>query len=336
MTKNSHRKQRAWLSVWLQEKRRKRRPHLLPAPVLVPQYPSLAVWEWNYPNPAFWYAYHQVIGLHNNEFFFDEETLGTSRQYAPDGGQHYMFIVGVDENGNEITERSNAIRPEDAVAPNNLLNSLVSHWRLDEASGVRYDAHGTNHLSDTNSVPSVAGKLGNAADFDGDTNYLSCASNAGLQAGDSDCCFAAWVYLRSDISLEQNHHFLGKWDDVEFNLAYKASATGYFAFDYGSGSVDAVTLGEPPLDNWYFVVAWHDSVSDELCIQINNGPVEVMSYPDGAAPSDGAFCLGTLGEAGGRADVYLDSVSYWKRTLTTEERTLLWNGGAGLDYASFA
>ena len=37
--------------------------------------------------------------------------------YAPDGGQHLMFIVGVDANGKEITHRSNAVRPDDAIAP---------------------------------------------------------------------------------------------------------------------------------------------------------------------------------------------------------------------------
>ncbi|MEO6035823.1 MAG: LamG-like jellyroll fold domain-containing protein [Verrucomicrobiota bacterium] len=235
----------------------------------------------------------------------------------------------------KIQERNRRRRAK-ASPSASLLQNLISHWRLDELSGDRYDAHGTNHLADTTSVPSVLGKLGNAADFDGDTNYLTCASNASLQAGDFDCCFAAWVYLRSDISLEQNHHFIGKWDAAEFDLAFKASATGCFALDYGSGSVDAVTFGAPDLDNWFFVVAWHDSVGDELGIQINNGAVDVVSYGDGASPSEGAFCLGTLIEAAGRADVYLDSVSYWKRTLSAGERSRLWNNGAGLDYANFA
>ncbi len=92
---------RAWLAVWLQRRRRQRK--------------MLAVWQWKYPNPAFWYAYHRVIGLNNDEYFFDDFVAGTARQYAPDGGQHLMFIVGVDEDGNEITHRSNAVRPDDAL-----------------------------------------------------------------------------------------------------------------------------------------------------------------------------------------------------------------------------
>ena len=42
---------------------------------------------------------------------------GDARQFAPDGGSEFYFIVGVDAAGVEITERSNWIRPDDAVPP---------------------------------------------------------------------------------------------------------------------------------------------------------------------------------------------------------------------------
>jgi hypothetical protein len=102
--------------TWLAERRRRSRC-LLPAPVLVAAYPDLAVWTWEYPDPAYWYAYHQhTVG---EPFTYDDRGAGTDRQYAPDGGQYPMFIVGVDANGKEITERSNAVRPEDALPPPN-------------------------------------------------------------------------------------------------------------------------------------------------------------------------------------------------------------------------
>jgi len=47
----------------------------------------------------------------------DDFVAGTDRQYAPDGGQHPMCIVGVDANGREVTERSNRVRPDDALIP---------------------------------------------------------------------------------------------------------------------------------------------------------------------------------------------------------------------------
>ena len=102
--------------TWLAERRRRsRQNHLLPAPVLTAAYPDLAVWTWDYPDPAYWYAYHQHAA--GEPFTYDDRGAGTDRQYAPDGGQYWMFIVGVDANGKEITERSNAVRPEDAQPP---------------------------------------------------------------------------------------------------------------------------------------------------------------------------------------------------------------------------
>jgi hypothetical protein len=111
---------RGWLSWFLQKRRRAR--CLLPAPVLVAAFPDLAVWTWDYPDPAYWYAYHQhAVG---DPFTYDDRGAGTDRQYAPDGGQYWMFIVGVDANGKEITERSNAVRPEDALPTAPVLVSL--------------------------------------------------------------------------------------------------------------------------------------------------------------------------------------------------------------------
>jgi hypothetical protein len=109
--------------TWLAERRRRsRQNHLLPAPVLVAAFPDLAVWTWDYPDPAYWYAYHQLaVG---EPFTYDDRGAGADRQYAPDGGQYPMFIVGYDASGNEITERSNAVRPEDAQPSAPVLVSL--------------------------------------------------------------------------------------------------------------------------------------------------------------------------------------------------------------------
>ena len=100
--------------TWLAERRRRSRC-LMPAPVLVAAYPDLAVWTWDYPDPAYWYAYHQHA--EGDPFTYDDRGAGTDRQYAPDGGQYPMFIVGCDANGNEVTQRSNVVRPEDAQPP---------------------------------------------------------------------------------------------------------------------------------------------------------------------------------------------------------------------------
>ena len=88
---------------------------LFPAPVLAPEFPEKAVWTWDYTNPIRWNVYISFDGGINYQLIDWED--GDARRYAPDGGGDPLFIVGVDADGKEITERSNIIVPEDALMP---------------------------------------------------------------------------------------------------------------------------------------------------------------------------------------------------------------------------
>ena len=46
---------------------------------------------------------------------------GSVFQYAPDICSAWTFVIGVDGAGNEITARSNTVRPDDAVNPANVI-----------------------------------------------------------------------------------------------------------------------------------------------------------------------------------------------------------------------
>ena len=88
--------------------------HHLHAPTLSPAYPSLLTWKWNYPNPYQWYIYISLDNGRTFQHISDYWAYGNARQFAPDGGSEYMFIVGVDSSGKEITKRSAVVRPDDA------------------------------------------------------------------------------------------------------------------------------------------------------------------------------------------------------------------------------
>ena len=98
---------RTWLAV------QRREGHLLPAPVLRPKYPSKLVWNWDRLNPYKWNVWQSLDG--GATFFLVDGywMYGDARQFAPDGGGELHFIVGVDANGKEITQHSNAVRPDD-------------------------------------------------------------------------------------------------------------------------------------------------------------------------------------------------------------------------------
>jgi YD repeat-containing protein len=216
-----------------------------------------------------------------------------------------------------------------------LINQLTAYWKLDEASGTRYDSAGANHLASTNNVGQAAGKVNSAANFVASSSQrLSIADNAAMSVGDIDFTFSGWVYLGNKSSLRP---ILGKKSatESEYLLYYNNNGDRImFGLRTGSngnlGTVAANNYGSPPVGTWFFVVAWHDSVADTVNIQINNGPVNTASTTGAPSDSGAPFNIGfgTVSYMDGR----IDGVGFWKRILTPNERAALYNGGAGCDY----
>jgi len=222
-----------------------------------------------------------------------------------------------------------------------LLTSIVSYWKLDEASGNALDAHGSNTLTETSgTIAAATGIISGARDFElGDTEYFNIADNADLSTGDIDFTITVWVNLESRLS------YMGivtKWStdgNREYALAYNTSQGFYFfvttnGFSATSAQVQATTFGNPSAGVWCFVVVWHDATANTLNICVNDGTVDSVSHSGGVANSAGPFQIGAQG-GGSYFDGMIDEVGLWKRVLTSAEITALYNGGAGLAYSSF-
>ena len=120
MTKLPTIDRRTWLALWAQGRRRRRarhaQPALLPAPVLAARPGTLLAWDWTLANPYRWNVWTSPDGVTSWTLAADYWTAGDGREFAPDGGSEWYFLVGVNEAGVEITERSNAVRPDDVPA----------------------------------------------------------------------------------------------------------------------------------------------------------------------------------------------------------------------------
>lgn len=220
-----------------------------------------------------------------------------------------------------------------------LADNLIAAWEMDEASGTRVDSHGTNDLTDNNTVGSGTGQvLGTAADFESDNSeYLSCADNADLSTGDIDFTFEFWINAES---LSGTRCIAGKDTDTgrDYTIDYFGGGGG-IRF-YINGNV-GLTMGQEILSTgtWYQVFAWHDAAADEIGIAVNAGTPYIAATL-GTAPND----TGTELNIGSRRypgnndyfDGLIGPVRFWKRVLTSDERTELYNGGAGRDYAYIA
>jgi hypothetical protein len=223
-----------------------------------------------------------------------------------------------------------------------LTTSLTSFWELGEASGTRSDSHGTNHLTDNNTVTQAAGKVGSAAQLTrASSEYLSIADNASLSVGDISFTWAGWVYLDAAATNDWNY-IIGKEGAsssvTDYGLRYiTADSTNRFQFFIGGSDysiISANNFGAASTATWYFIVAWHDTGDDTINIQVNNGTANSTART--AAPVDGTSALhvGGWGSVGpGRYwNGRIDQLGFWKRTLTTAEKTWLYNSGSGRTY----
>jgi hypothetical protein len=220
-------------------------------------------------------------------------------------------------------------------APNQrspLLDNLVAHWQLEEASSTRFDSHGSNHLTDNNTVGQAAGKLGNAASFvASNEESLSIADNAALSMADIDFTIAGWVYF----DMLDFCGVAGKWEagpQLEYLVYYDGSNLRFCVSANGSTPTSIANSQTISATTWYFFVGWHDSVANTINISVNNNTPASLSHSTGVFDGTAPFELGRNDEGASWLNGRLDSVSIWKRVLTSAERTQLYNSGNGLDY----
>jgi hypothetical protein len=231
-----------------------------------------------------------------------------------------------------------------------LTDSLIAAWELNEASGDAIDSHGGLTLTDTNTVGSGTGLVyGAARDVELDNDeYFTRTDGSDLSTGDIDFTCEAWFNLESlpgvlnsaRVLLSKCNDSSGSAANVEFALYAWDDAILYFDVSNGStiGEVGATTFGAAGTGSWIHVIAWHDSVANTVNIQINGGTVDSVSYSGGGSDTAFDFKIGHglgQGTADRKMDGLIGPVRFWKRVLTADERTSLYNAGSGRAYSAF-
>jgi hypothetical protein len=220
-------------------------------------------------------------------------------------------------------------------------NGLVAHWRLNEESGTRDDAHSTNDLTEfgAGGVGFTAGKLGNAANII-TTNFLfNAVTNGVLQMNHEDFTLAAWVKPFTNTLTSTPTVVAGKGTHAigEYMLHLLTGASPEIArLDalIGSTSFSTNLVSE----SWNFVIIWHDfdeaaGGNGSVGIQLNGGTPMTKTYNSGITPSTNIFRIGyTRPFVSATNNMDIDSVSLWRRVITATERDRLYTSGAGRDY----
>ena len=216
-----------------------------------------------------------------------------------------------------------------------LSTSLESDWTLDEASSTRVDGPGTNDLTDNNTVTQAAGKVGSAAQFTAaNSESLSIADNASISTGDISWTLAFWLYIDSSGGDEG---LISKYDNGAGANEYLVRLTTgpqvrIDVYDGGSGigNVTATSFGNLSTATWYFVQCGHDATNNLVFVSVNGGTVDTAATSAGGADTTGTFRMGVYNAQffNGR----LDQGSFWKKRISAQEISDLYNAGAGNSY----
>jgi hypothetical protein len=214
-----------------------------------------------------------------------------------------------------------------------ILTGLQAFWKMDEASGTRYDAVGSNHLTDNNTVTSAAGKVSDCAQFVvSNQEWLSIVDDASLDVGAEGAHWCCWVYADS---LPVQRDVAGKRLTAnEWCTSLMGTGAAQFTSWHG-GVAKVATSGTGVLTTatWYFLDWWLDLPNSLIGISVNNGAASTTPT-GGTAQDSGAtrFDIGAIGSGVGSFDGRIDGFGFWNRLLTSDELTTLYNGGNGLAY----
>jgi hypothetical protein len=226
------------------------------------------------------------------------------------------------------------------------ISDLISWWKLDETSGTRYDSHGSLHLSDNNTVGYGTGKQGNAADFEAsnqETLYRSLGSSE-LSFGDEGVTWAYWVKHESDGNTVAQQHISirdtagSQYSEIRLRWGEANNTFDLLLANSLNWNRVVTWSGTPSTGTWYFILAWHDPVANTMNLQVNDGAVNSFSDSyglwDGGGVSTREIRIGRL--VNYTTDQYMDGlideVCVWNAVLSSDERSWLYNSGAGRTY----
>lgn len=223
-------------------------------------------------------------------------------------------------------------------------NGLISFWKLDETSGTRVDSHGSNDLTDNNTVGSAAGIINNGADFElSNSEYLNIADAAqgGLDLT-GDFSVSGWIKIESD---SENYRFIVSKTDFGVSpqkLSYTVSISDTNKLRLSNSSSGTSEISKQTTTSFlasegfmHFVVTFDSSAG--VAKFYKNGTYltgeDGTGFSTGGVNNDVDFLMGSILNNGIPElffDGIMDEVGVWNRVLTADEIVSLYNGGSGL------
>lgn len=221
-------------------------------------------------------------------------------------------------------------------SPAYMTTGLVSFWRFEESVGASLDTLATAGNWGIN----IGGYLRQQGIIDyarftpningGFTNTKTTPYNVG--PGNS-FTVAGWFNPVTD---PNGLVYFAKWDNANDALRdYLVSPTAAFAnprLSVRTALNATVTVtATASLTGWHFIAFGFDATAQQIWISVDNGARQTQACTDVRATAV-APTIGVLGGSASGANLTVDSIGFWNKTLSSDQIIAMWNNGQGWDY----
>jgi hypothetical protein len=196
---------------------------------------------------------------------------------------------------------------------------MILHLKL---NGDATDASGNGHHGTPIDISWVAGKIGQAASFNG-SSKIDCGSQLDLSGS---MTYSLWINPTtiSGSLLSQEGYYTGN-----FKLYFSSSTTLRFLRWIGSGS--SVQLWQVPHSlssgNWVHIVVTYDGMNTR------NFYINGVLHVDGSVSTTTQSVSTSNLRIGSDFNGQIDDVRMWRRALTVDEIKAIYNFGDGTEVA---
>jgi hypothetical protein len=212
---------------------------------------------------------------------------------------------------------------------------LAAFWKLSDESD-----NGPNGLTLTNNGTATfdTGKIGDAVHLVAASNqYLSRVDHAALSCGASQSLSASlWVRhttLANSGALNKGSPSAGSGGEWGFEFL-SASAKWRFILR-NTADTTSLAVTSPVVcttATWYHLVGWWDAAGKTINIAIDDETPVSAAFAAGGFDGVNDLNIGFWVAIGAKFNGDVDAVGIWNRVLTADERTALYNGGAGREH----
>ncbi len=210
-----------------------------------------------------------------------------------------------------------------------LLSGLVASWKMSDLTGI--DDLGFSNLTRNGSGTTLSsGKIfPNSVVFPntGTNNFFSALSSSLLTSSSTGFTIACWLKINSDLA--GNQTVISKWGSEYLFYISDGTPAMQFLSQNSSSASEFSQFANFNVGQWDLYIFGYDPAGTSNKFFCINNAILTKRSVSNIKISTNTF---RIGESGSLTGFSINAVAKWNRVLTTQEISLLWNGGMGLGY----